>query len=170
MVKFCLSALLICSAFIQCAPESKQSTNANKIAIAALLDTLNATAARAHYDAYFACYADSATFLGTDATEHWYKDSFMRWAKPFFDKKKAWSFKSVQRHIYFGKAQDIAWFDELLSTQMKLCRGSGVVVKQGNTWKIAQYVLSMTVPNDVTKVVVNAKGGIEDSLLLKLAN
>jgi hypothetical protein len=41
-----------------------------------------------------------------------------------------------------------AWFDELLNTQMKICRGSGVLVKIGQEWKIKQYVLSMTIPND----------------------
>jgi hypothetical protein len=40
-----------------------------------------------------------------------------------------------------------------LSTQMKICRGSGVLVKIGNDWKIKHYVLSMTVPNE------NVRGG-----------
>jgi hypothetical protein len=38
-----------------------------------------------------------------------------------------------------------AWFDELLNTQMKICRGSGVS-KVGNDWKIKHYVI-----NDDTK-------------------
>jgi hypothetical protein len=58
-----------------------------------------------------------------------------------------------------------AWFDELLETQMKICRGSGVVVKDGNRWKIKQYVLSMTIPNSVADSVIPIKSAEEDSLL-----
>jgi hypothetical protein len=53
----------------------------------------------------------------------------MEWAKPYFDEKATWNFKSIKRNIYFGKHDDIAWFEELLSTQMKICRGFGVVIK-----------------------------------------
>jgi hypothetical protein len=50
-----------------------------------------------------------------------------------------------------------AWFDELLNTQMKICRGSGVLVKIGQEWKIKQYVLSMTIPNDNSNKVIELK-------------
>ncbi|MEO6539804.1 MAG: nuclear transport factor 2 family protein, partial [Ferruginibacter sp.] len=76
---------------------------------------------------------------------------------------------SIQRHIYFGKNADIAWFDELLSTQMKICRGSGVVVKQNDEWKVQQYVLSMTIPNDLSDGIVKLKTPLEDSLINKLS-
>jgi hypothetical protein len=47
---------------------------------------------------------------------------------------KAWSF-ALERHIYFDKTGKTAWFDELLNTQMKICRGSGVLVKIGQSGK-----------------------------------
>jgi hypothetical protein len=37
---------------------------------------------------------------------------------------KAWNFTVLERHIYFDQSKK-AWFDELLNTQMKICRGSG---------------------------------------------
>ena len=106
--------------------------------------------------------------IGTDATEHWDKASFKIWAKPYFDRKRTWNFKSVQRNIFLSKSGDLAWFDELLSTQMKICRGSGVLVKKGGVWKLKQYVLSMTVPNENVNEVVKIKAPIEDALLDKL--
>lgn len=141
---------------------------ANRIQIGAMLDSFNVAAARADYTRYFDYYTADAIFIGTDATEHWGKASFMVWAKPYFDKKRTWNFKSIQRHIYFSKDGDTAWFDELLSTQMKICRGSGVVVRQNNEWKVQQYVLSMTIPNDQTKKVVDLKAAEEDSIITKL--
>ena len=133
-----------------------------------MLDSFNLAAAHADYDSYFNFYTDDATYIGTDATEHWDKKAFMVWAKPFFDRKRAWNFKKIQRNIYFGQHNDIAWFDELLDTQMKICRGSGVVVRQNNQWKIQQYVLSMTVPNAKTDSVVKIKAVIEDILIQQL--
>lgn len=137
----------------------------SKKQIAAMLDSFNVAAANADYNRYFNFYTEDATFNGTDATENWDKVAFKAWSKPFFDKKKAWSFTAIKRNIYFGKYADIAWFEELLNTQMKICRGSGVVVKQGNEWKVQQYVLSTTVPNTKLDTVISIKTREEDSLI-----
>lgn len=137
--------------------------------ISAMLDSFNLAAANADFDGYFNYFTEDATFIGTDATENWDKKSFMTWAKPYFDKKSTWDFTAMERHIFFGKTGDIAWFDELLNTQMKICRGSGVVVKQGNEWKVQQYVLSMTVPNQELEAILKIKGAIEDSIINKLS-
>ena len=53
---------------------------------------------------------------------------------------------------------------------MKICRGSGVLEKIGDKWKIRQFVLSMTVPNDVSDDVTKIKSAIEDDLISKLKN
>ena len=133
----------------QAAGQTTTDTATDRKQIAALLDSFNVAAANAEYDRYFNFYTADAIFIGTDATEHWDKKAFMAWAKPFFDKKTTWNFTAHQRTIYFGKQPGIAWFDELLNTQMKICRGSGVVVKENNEWKVQQYVLSTTVPNTI---------------------
>jgi outer membrane murein-binding lipoprotein Lpp len=144
-------------------------TLSNKKQIAAMLDSFNVAAANADYDRYFNYFTEDATFNGTDATENWDKKAFMVWAKKYFDKKTTWNFTSIQRNIYFGKNADIAWFDELLSTQMKICRGSGVVVKQNSEWKVQQYVLSMTIPNDLSNGIIKMKAPLEDSIINKLS-
>lgn len=134
-------------------------------------NTLNAwhkAAAEAKFDVYFNFLTEDAIFIGTDATENWNKKDFKAFAKPYFDKGRAWDFTALERHIYFDKTGKLAWFDELLNTQMKICRGSGVLVKIGKEWKIKHYVLSMTVPNDNTNEVVKIKAPIEDALIEKL--
>lgn len=145
--------------------ENVQKKNINKV-----LDDLNAFAAAADFKNYFDLYADESTFIGTDATEVWNKKEFMDYAKPYFDKGKAWNFTSLKRNITFSKDGNYAWFDEMLDTQMKICRGSGVLEKIGGKWKIRQYVLSMTVPNEVVNEVVKVKTPIEDSVLQTLKN
>jgi hypothetical protein len=136
----------------------------------AMLDLWHLAAANAKYDAYFDCFGDSAVFIGTDAREIWSKAEFAAYAKPHFDKGKAWSFTPVKRNIHFAEDGQLAWFDELLSTQMKLCRGSGVVRNVAGAWKIEHYVLSMTVPNEKTNELVDLKAALEDRYLMELTS
>ncbi len=142
--------------------------NIDKEKITNVLDHFNLFAAKAEYNNYFDCFADEATFIGTDATEVWNKKEFMTWAKPYFDKGKTWKFKSLKRNITFSIDGKYAWFDELLDTQMKICRGSGVLEKTNNGWKIKQYVLSMSIPNEVVNEVVKIKSPIDEKLITEL--
>lgn len=162
-----LYVLFICLLAVSC-KQKTQNTADDKNKINTLLNDWHNAAAKADYNNYFKHFADNATFIGTDATEHWDKKSFMTWLKPFFDRGKAWSFTSLERHLFFDATGNTAWFDELLNTQMKICRGSGVVTKKDNEWKIEQYVLSMTIPNDLVDTIVPIKTPIEDSLINKL--
>lgn len=140
--------------------QTKETANINTT-----LDAWHKAAAEAKFDTYFNFMAEESIFIGTDATENWNKKAFMAFAKPYFDKGKAWSFTALERHVYFDASGKTAWFDELLNTQMKICRGSGVLVKEGNQWKIKHYVLSMTIPNDNTDEVIKVKAPIEDKLI-----
>jgi SnoaL-like domain len=140
----------------------------DKKQIASTLDSFNLAAGRADYAGYFNYYTSDAIFIGTDPTERWDKQQFMVWAKKYFDRGKAWNFKSIDRHIYIGENKNIAWFDELLNTQMKICRGSGVVVKRDGVWKIQQYVLSITMPNDQIDGAIKLKAHMEDSIINSL--
>ena len=153
--------------------KSKQATNQKnqESYINLVLNNWHKAATEANFNNYFNAMTDDAIFIGTDATENWNKSAFIQFAKPFFDKGKAWNFSALERNIYFSSDKKTAWFDELLNTQMKICRGSGVLVldEKGN-WKINQYVLSMTNPNYHTDEVVKIKSFIEDKEIEKLKN
>ena len=140
--------------------ENVQKKHVNKV-----LDDLNLYASAADFKNYFDLYAEESTFIGTDANEIWTKKEFMDYARAPFERGKALSFTSLKRNITFSNDGKYAWFDELLDTQMKLCRGSGVLEKIGNQWKIKQYVLSMTIPNDVNKEIIKIKTPIEDAII-----
>jgi hypothetical protein len=142
--------------------------NKDKAQIDSTLDTWHKAATEANFVNYFDALTDDSIFIGTDATENWTKPAFQAFAKPYFDKGKAWSFTSLERHIYFSTDKKMAWFDELLNTQMKICRGSGVLIFINGKWKIKHYVLSMTIPNDNVDEVVKIKAPIEDDLIAKL--
>jgi ketosteroid isomerase-like protein len=160
-MKKLLFVLLFCTAFAKA--QNNETKRVNYI-----LDAWHLAATQTNFDAYFNLMTADAIFIGTDATENWNKTAFQAYAKPHFDKGKAWSFTALERHVYFDKTGQTAWFDELLDTQMKICRGSGVLVKEGKNWKIKHYVLSMTVPNEDSNEVIKIKAAVEERLINKL--
>lgn len=130
-------------------------------AIATVLDDWHDAAAHADEERYFGHLAEDAVFLGTDATERWNVAAFRAYAHPHFAKGKAWSFKSVRRDVTIDAGGTLAWFDEDLATpNLGPARGSGVVVRQGATWKIRQYNLAITVPNERFDAVKRAAAGV----------
>ena len=159
-------AFLFVIVLVSCS--STKDITSEKNSINLLLDNWHKAAAEANFDNYFNAMADESIFIGTDATENWNKAEFIAFAKPYFDKGRAWSFTALERHIYFSKDGNTAWFDELLNTQMKICRGSGTLEKSNNEWKIKHYVLSMTIPNENVDEVIKIKAPIEDALIDKL--
>ena len=78
-----------------------------------------------------------------------------QWAKPRFQRKSAWSFQPRDRHVPFSADGATAWFDEMLDTpNLGVCRGSGVLMRERGEWKIAQYNLSVPIPNSIVYALV----------------
>ena len=120
-----------------------------------VIDDWHKAAADADESRYFGYAAPEFVFLGTDATERWDLSSFRAFAHPYFAKGKAWTFVPRERHVTLSPAGDVAWFDEKLdSASYGECRGSGVARKIGGSWKIAQYNLTIPIPNELAKEFV----------------
>ncbi|WP_109435957.1 nuclear transport factor 2 family protein [Aquimarina sp. AU119] len=142
---------------------AQQKTEINNI-----LEQWHKAAADANFDAYFGLMTKDAIFIGTDPTENWTNADFKAFSKPYFDKGKAWSFSTLERNIFVENDMSIAWFDELLDTQMGICRGSGVVQKTNQGWKIKHYVLSIAIPNENVKEITELKKTFDTDLMKKL--
>jgi len=140
----------------------------DKAIIGKTLNDWHKAAAEVQFDTYFSMMTEDAIFIGTDPTENWNKEAFKAYSKPHFDKGKAWNFTAIERNIFLSSDKETAWFDELLDTQMKICRGSGVLKKENGKWKIAHYVLSITIPNDNVDEVTKLKTKFDDSIIQKL--
>jgi hypothetical protein len=111
---------------------------------------LHDAASRADFARYFGIYAEDAIFLGTDATERWTVDEFKAYAKPSFDRGRGWTYLSTERHIYLSPDGSTAWFDEKLeNANLGDTRGSGVLIRVGESWKVTQYNLAIPVPNEL---------------------
>lgn len=132
------------------------------------LEAWHKAAAEANFETYFNLMTDDGIFIGTDATENWKNDEFRKFSKPYFDNGKAWSFSTLERNIYVDDYQDLGWFDELMDTQMGICRGSGVVVKDSLGWKVKHYVLSIAIPNENVAEITKMKAEFDEKLMAEL--
>ena len=121
----------------------------------AVVDDWHKAAADADETRYFRHMTADAVFLGTDSTERWDTKSFREFAHPYFAKGTAWTFTPRERHVMLSPDGNVAWFDEKLdSASYGDVRGSGVLVKEKGQWKIAHYNLTIPIPNDLAKTVV----------------
>ena len=56
--------------------------------------------------AYFDKIAPQGVYIGTDKSEIWTRDQFKAWAKPFWDRGKAWSFTALRPHLGLSNDAD----------------------------------------------------------------
>jgi hypothetical protein len=118
-----------------------------------VLDDFHKAASEADEARYFGHLAPDAVFIGTDEGERWDVKTFREYAHPHFAAGRGWTYTPRDRHVTV--AGDVAWFDELLdNAKYGVCRGTGVLRRDGKQWKIVQYSLSMAVPNEKAAEVV----------------
>jgi len=128
---------------------------ADEAAVGAVLDRLHQAAARADSAAYLALLTPDVVFLGTDGSERWQGQAFREFVLARFDAGEGWEYLPVSRNIRLSADGKSAWFDETLhNAALGQCRGSGVLVRDGSGWKIAQYNLSVPIPNALLPQVV----------------
>ena len=124
-------------------------------AVRAVLERFHAAAAKADGKQYFACLAPDAVFLGTDASERWSVPQFRAYCEPYFSKGRGWTYVARERHVTLSRDRASAWFDERLdSASYGEVRGSGALRKDGQAWRITQYVMSLPVPNELAGELV----------------
>lgn len=130
--------------------------------VAAVLDDFHDAAAKADFERYFGLFAPEGVFIGTDASERWTLEEFKAYAKPHFDKGKAWTYRPRDRHVDLSPDGKMAWFDEMLDhDKYGVCRGTGVLRKVGDKWRVSQYHLTVPVPNELMDRVVKMIKGAE---------
>lgn len=124
-------------------------------AVAEVLDAFHAAASAADGDTYFGLFAEEGIFLGTDATERWTVEEFRDYAMPHFSQGRGWTYEPTARWVTVSSDGNTAWFDErLFNVSLGDTRGSGVLVLRDGSWKIAQYNLTIPIPNPLARDVV----------------
>lgn len=137
------------------APAAAQQAGAERAVVADVLDELHAAASEADFDRYFGLFAEDAIFFGTDATERWTIPEFQEYAREPFAAGRGWTYVPTERHVFLGPGGRTAWFDERLeNATYGETRGTGVLVKRDGAWRIAQYNLTIPIPNALAREFV----------------
>ena len=117
----------------------------------AVMDDWHGAAAVGDRDRYLAHFAQDAIFMGTDPTERWDLATFSAYVREHFKPGAGWTFQPSNRHIMLSSGSDMAWFDEELDSEgANNLRGTGVLRRDGDVWKIVHYSMVFTVPTAVS--------------------
>ena len=109
-------------------------------------------------------FSKSAVFLGTDAKERWDLAAFQAYAHPVFATGKGWTYHSTRRAITFTQDGGVAYFDEdLANDRIGPTRGSGVLLRENDRYLVAQYNLTLTIPNERVSAVRAAIDGKDEA-------
>ena len=150
-----LSLALLAGCATQPASTGAETARANAGAqaeITRVLDAFHGAAARADGPTYFGLFAPGGVFIGTDAAERWTVAEFGAYAQAHFSQGKGWTYLPRSRTVVLGPDGRTAWFDELLdSPNYGTSRGTGVLVRRPEGWRIAQYALTFPIPNTIAK-------------------
>lgn len=124
--------------------------------VGAVLDAFHAAADRGDKAAYLGLMTDSGVFLGTDEWERWPKrPDFTEYVNGRFKDGRGWSYRSVDRNLSFAPGGNVAWFDEVVFSETNgRFRGTGVLLKENDEWKIAHYAMSFLILNENWEAVV----------------
>jgi len=133
----------------------KNEQQLNKQGAAQTLTLFHQAAANANLAQYFNLLTENAIYLGTDANERWTKTTFKEYVEPLFKQGHGWLYSKIARNIILSEDGQSAFFDELLSNKnYGLCRSTGLLLKTPQGWKIAQYSLSVPLPNAIAKNII----------------
>jgi len=120
-----------------------------------VVDDWHAAAAVGDAARYLGHMADDAVFLGTDASERWDLAGFRAYVERYMQPGKGWVYVPSERVIVVPEDSDLAWFDErLTSAGYGELRGTGVLRRDAETWRLVHYSMTFTVPNAVAREVV----------------
>ena len=125
-------------------------------AVNKVLDEFHDAAAQGDKDRYLGLMTENAVFMGTDEWERWPKNpEFTDYVGGRFKDGTGWNYQSVQREVSLSDSADFAWFDEVVFSEANgRFRGTGVLVKQGDDWKIAHYAMSFLIYNEIWQDVI----------------
>jgi len=121
-----------------------------------LLDNWHHAAAVGDLDTYIHSMTEGSIFMGTDESERWTRDQLQAYAEKHFVDGSGWTYTPRDRFVSTNAYGDVAWVDETLdNTKYGILRGTAVLRKNGDDWRIAHYSLTFLIPNDAAGSIVD---------------
>lgn len=148
---------LVVALLIGTAPSLSAQSDADRAAINELLDGFAQAAAQGDQERYLGYFTEDGVFFGTDPEERWPLEEFRPYVASRFRNGSGWTYVPRDRSIFFGPHGATAWFDEAMDSPGGTeARGTGVVVRTDDGWKVAQYNFSIPFPNSLWDQILMA--------------
>ncbi|HEY6131989.1 MAG TPA: nuclear transport factor 2 family protein [Halioglobus sp.] len=111
------------------------------------LDALHKAGVDADRSAFLSLLTQDVVLLGMAGGNRLEGQSARDFVSAQFARGDAWAYRSRARDIRLSADGSVAWFDEALEQdQFGSGRGTGVLVRSDEGWKIAQYHLTLPLP------------------------
>lgn len=123
---------------------------------AAALEAMHAAAARSDGAAWADRLAPGLVWVGNETSERWDREAFLGFAAPVFARGEGWVYSARERHVSLAPdpCACVAWFDEVLDSETYgTARGEGLLVREGEDWRVLRYALSYPIPNDLARAM-----------------
>ena len=152
-----LSFVAAAALFALSAPDAASSRGGSpEAAAASALEAMHAAAARSDGVTWADRLAPGLVWVGNETSERWDREAFLGFAAPVFARGEGWVYSARdagrQRHVTLAPdpCACVAWFDEVLdSVTYGTARGEGLLVRDGETWRVLRYALSYPIPNEL---------------------
>lgn len=113
----------------------------------AALDALHKAGADADAAAFESLLAEDVVFLGVGGAGRLEGQAAREYFSAHLAQGDAWAYSSGLRETQVSADGNVAWFDETLEhDQLGGGRGTGVLIRSGTGWKVAQYNLTVPLP------------------------
>jgi ketosteroid isomerase-like protein len=110
----------------------------------AVLDALHAAGAASDPAGFFAQMTEDAVVLGLDGTGPLAGHTLRNHVDGRFAAGDAWGYRSTERAVRYSGDGNVAWFTESLENPGGgHSWGSGVLLRTGTGWKVAQYSVTV---------------------------
>jgi hypothetical protein len=119
----------------------------------AALDALHKAGADANSAAFESLLAQDVVFLGVDGDARLEGQSARDFLSEHLMQGNAWAYRSIERETRLSPDGSVAWFDETLQhDQLGRGRGTGVLIRGSEGWKVAQYSLIVPLPGGAVSI------------------
>jgi len=147
-------------------PRPERSIPENSSAADAFLD-FHRAAAEADLERHLAHVAEDGVLFGTAADERHTREELRELLEPHFASGRGLDTKPVVLNLTESKDGRFAWFDARLD-KPSLCelRGSGLLHRQKDSWRVVQYSRAFPVPNDLIEFAVGGQSAFTKPLEL----
>jgi hypothetical protein len=113
----------------------------------AALNALHEAGADANSAAFESLLTQDVVFLGVGGAARLEGPSARDFFREHLMQGNAWAYRSIERQTRLSPDGTVAWFDETLQhDQMGRGRGTGVLIRSSEGWKLAQYNLIVPLP------------------------